>query len=90
MKKIVFILILAFGLPYLSYSQPVVFNWARQMAGKNFYDGSLGIAKDAAGNIYLTGEFSGSRDFGGITLTAMGFSEIFVARYSPTGTCDCR
>ena len=38
---------------------------------------------DAAGNVYLTGQFSGTASFGSITLTSSGSYDAFVAKWSP-------
>lgn len=46
----------------------------------------LGVAEDALGNIYLTGYFSGTANFGGTTLTSQPTSnyDAFVAKYDST------
>ena len=43
------------------------------------------IVTDAAGNIVLTGSLSGSADFGGGPITSAGLSDVFLAKWSPTG-----
>lgn len=43
------------------------------------------IVTDAAGNIFLAGQFTGAIDFGGGALTSMGYESIFVAKLSPAG-----
>ncbi|MDO7873364.1 T9SS type A sorting domain-containing protein [Hymenobacter sp. ASUV-10] len=40
-------------------------------------------ATDAAGNVFVTGAFSGVARLGSITLTSSGDSDIFVAKWSP-------
>lgn len=45
-----------------------------------------GAAADAAGNVYLAGEFRGTVDFGGGPLTAAGgTNDIFVVSLEPSG-----
>ena len=46
----------------------------------------FGTAVDAAGNVYVTGTFSGSALFGATTLLSAGQRDVFVAKYSATGT----
>ncbi|RSK51041.1 SBBP repeat-containing protein [Hymenobacter rigui] len=44
------------------------------------------LATDRLGNIYTAGDFSGTSSLGGQMLTAVGQSDIFLARYTPAGT----
>lgn len=44
-------------------------------------------ATDAAGNTYITGVSNGNINFGFGMLTAMGSSDIFLAKYNPSGVC---
>ena len=43
----------------------------------------IGVATDKAGNVLLTGMFSGTVDFGNGPLVSAGGSDIFVAKFSP-------
>lgn len=50
-------------------------------------DYSYSVATDAAGNVIITGEFYGSPiSFGDYDLTNVAYSDVFVAKYSSTGT----
>lgn len=63
------------------------FVWARQ-AGSTSTDVGWAIAVDAAGNQYVTGYFSETATFGGITLYNNGTynqANIFIAKLSPDG-----
>src|SRR5438128_1588341 len=62
--------------------------WA-QTAGSINSDAGEGIAKDATGNLYVTGFFgNGVCTFGNITLTGSGIQNLFVAKYDHlTGNC---
>ena len=86
MKKIVLLLSAFLLVHFAAYCQPINFVWAKDLGGKGA-NSSVGIAKDATGNLYITGEFVGTRDFGTFTLTSVGSADIFVAKYTPTGTC---
>ena len=63
--------------------------WAKRAGGSGL-DLSSGIAVDAVGNSYLTGNFSGSATFGpgetnATTLISVGLDDIFVAKHDPSG-----
>jgi hypothetical protein len=61
------------------------FLWAEQLGGapgNTFWDG---IALDGGGNVYVTGNFSGTAAFGGTTLTSAGGADIYVAKLDPNG-----
>ena len=44
-----------------------------------------GVAVNAAGEVYITGSFTGSRTFGDLTLTNSGGADIFIAKASSGG-----
>lgn len=48
---------------------------------------AFGVAVDAGGNAVVVGSFSGSLDFGCGMISSTSTSDIFVARYSSTGSC---
>jgi len=61
--------------------------WAKN-AGSTSSDFSKGISLDAAGNIYITGNFSGTATFYGTpnaNLTTGGQWDAFIAKYDPLG-----
>ena len=61
------------------------FLWARQ-AGGSGYDEGRGVATDSSGNIYVTGLFQSSAAFGPTNLSSSGQSDIFIAKYDPSGS----
>jgi fibronectin type 3 domain-containing protein len=58
--------------------------WSQRFGG-TADDVAQGVAVDAAGNVFVTGYFTGSASFGGATLTAVGQTDIFLAKYSSAG-----
>jgi len=59
-------------------------SWSERFGGVN-YDKGVAVAADSSGNILVTGFFSGTADFGGGTLTSIGTSDMFLAKYSAAG-----
>ncbi len=55
-------------------------------AGGTGGDTGTAVAIDPAGNIVVTGYFSGTVDFGGGLLTSAGGIDIFVVKYDPAGS----
>jgi len=63
---------------------PPDFEWVAQAGGKD-HDKTRGLCLDAQGNIFITGEFAGTAQFGDTTLTSAGLLNYFVAKLSPAG-----
>ncbi|HKQ37974.1 MAG TPA: SBBP repeat-containing protein [Verrucomicrobiae bacterium] len=70
------------------YSSTGAFAWARRAGGNNaiYGDGGEGVALDGARNVYVTGFFSGTANFGTTNLATTGLDDIFLAKYNPAGT----
>ncbi len=64
--------------------------WARQSKSNSFKSnaGGMGIAVDKFSNVYMTGEFQDTVNFGNVQLIAQGTStyDIFIAKYDSNGT----
>jgi PKD repeat protein len=58
--------------------------WSRRIGGQN-NDVVSGVAIDANGNVLLEGNFRWTADFGGTSLTAVGYEDAYVAKYTATG-----
>lgn len=84
-KQLAIVLTILTLTAFKASAQPVVFDWSRGVAGKSNNTGEIGMVKDAAGDIYVFGHFSGTRAFGSTQLTAVGASDIFVAKFSQFG-----
>lgn len=69
---------------------PPEFVWAQRAgstnAAGNNNDFGKGVKVDANGNVYVTGNFSGTADFGGTNVTAAGSVDFFLAKYDANGT----
>ncbi len=58
--------------------------WAVSFGGLGA-DAGKDIVTDSQGNLYVTGTFSGSVDFGAQTLTSQGGTDIYVLKLGPSG-----
>ncbi len=58
--------------------------WAKS-AGGPFVDVASDVAVDDAGNVLITGHFSGSVNFGSDTLVSSGSVDLFIVKYDPAG-----
>lgn len=71
---------------FQAYSQPLVYDFIQSTGGIVNADTRNDLVKDANGNMLLMGDFSGTRTFGGTSITAKGNTEIFIAKFSPSGS----
>ncbi|WP_247235650.1 SBBP repeat-containing protein [Telluribacter sp. SYSU D00476] len=58
--------------------------WVKKAGGAGV-DGGYSIAVDAGNSVYITGSFQGSATFGTTTLTSLGDSDMFIAKYNSSG-----
>lgn len=61
-----------------------VFQWIKK-AGGNGDDQGHAISNDPNGNVYVTGFFTGTANFSGTYITSKGGTDIFIAKYNPSG-----
>lgn len=67
-----------------SYARNGDLRWARQIGGSGD-DNTYDMASDGSGNIYLSGWFADTVDFGGVVLESRGSQDMFVAKLDPNG-----
>ncbi len=67
-----------------SYNRNGQLNWSKTM-GSAGLDNTFDVTTDASGNVYMSGWFSGTVDFGGDRLKSRGSTDMFIAKYSPDG-----
>lgn len=60
------------------------FEWVQNSGGESS-DQAYSISSDAAGNVYVSGWFSGNAHFGDIVLSSEGGKDIFIAKYNNLG-----
>src|SRR6185503_13759649 len=80
-----FIVSLCLLISYSATSQNIP--WALS-AGGSGSDQGYDISNDVLGNVYVSGWFSGTAQFGGQSLTSFGLQDIFIASYDTSGTLN--
>lgn len=60
--------------------------WSKRFGGTSVYDYGRSVAVDPSGNVFLTGNFEQTVDFGGGNLTSVGEGDIFLAKYDAHGS----
>jgi hypothetical protein len=66
------------------YNEVGVHQWSQRF-GSATSDAGRCVAVDASGNVLVTGNFTGTVNFGGGNLVSLGSNEIFVAKYGAAG-----
>ncbi len=71
-------------------AQNVTLEWVNQLSSTGGYSKGESITTDNQGNVYVTGAFGGTVDFdpgaGSASFTAQGHTDVFVCKYSATGS----
>lgn len=82
MKRIYTLILLSF---MLNEFRSQTFNWAKA-EGLWTYDYGMGVTLDNAGNVYMAGKYELNAVFSGQTVNCAGNHDIFLAKYSPSGS----
>ena len=61
-----------------------VHEWSQRFGLAGFDQGN-GVATDASGNVFITGLFAGTANFGGANLVSGGGDDIYLAKYDANG-----
>jgi len=69
----------------VKYSSSGAYLWSKRFGSPGFDLGGP-VAVDSSGNVFVAGTFDQTIDLGGGTLRTAGGRDIFVAKFSPTGT----
>jgi hypothetical protein len=59
--------------------------WTKRFGSGFFVDQAIDLVTDPDGNLYLSGAFSGTLDFGSIQLPQVGLSSVALAKYNSNG-----
>ncbi|HXI84313.1 MAG TPA: putative Ig domain-containing protein, partial [Verrucomicrobiae bacterium] len=72
----------------VKYAANGTYQWAKAPTGNGVSQGEA-VAVDANGNVFVTGYFANSINFGAPSgsMTSAGWYDIFVVKYSPAGVC---
>jgi FlgD Ig-like domain len=81
--NILFVCALVFACTPVLAATPAYFQSQRFGDAADQY--SQAVATDANGNVYVTGYFTGSIDFGGGVLTSAGSNDVFLAKFNSAG-----
>jgi hypothetical protein len=73
-----------FDIVLAKYTANGVHRWSKRL-GSPGYESDKAVAVDGSGNVFLTGSFDGTVDFGGGNLVSAGKFDIFLAKFNEYG-----
>lgn len=62
-----------------------VHQWSKRFGSSDGFDNALAVEMDAAGNVYVTGSYRGTLDFGGGPLSSSGSDDIYLVKLNAAG-----
>lgn len=84
MRRWILLQILALSVLWQTHASAQGFVWTRQIQMSGLPTG-YGVSADSSGNVYVTGGFEGTANFGPTLLTNAGGNDIFLAKYDANG-----
>ena len=84
MRSVVLALVLTSIFVSHLWAAPPVHVWSQRHGGTSADEGTS-VAVDGAGNVFVTGSFFGTANFGGANLVSAGNADIFIAKYDAIG-----
>lgn len=88
-KTLYFFIAFLSSYPSSTFGQSISVDWVKHIGGANDDNGNS-ICKDLNGNLFITGGFNDTVDFdpgpGVFNLISFGVSNIFICKYSPSGS----
>lgn len=70
----------------VKYNSEGIAQWGKSIGGLKTGEQASGVAIDPSGNIFVTGIYTDTASFDGVTLNGNGGAEIFIVKYNPSGT----
>jgi hypothetical protein len=83
-KRMLLVGVVLVGVCSEAWAAPMTHGWSKRFGDMNQQE-SRSVAVDGSGNVFVTGQFMGTVDFGGGALASAGGSDIFVAKYDAAG-----
>ncbi|HEX5000972.1 MAG TPA: T9SS type A sorting domain-containing protein [Bacteroidia bacterium] len=82
------LILIGLALPVSLIAQPFTWDNATALGGKVNGGGGMKMTKDASGNFFMIGEFTGQRNIGAFVVNATGNNDVFVAKFNSAGICQ--
>lgn len=70
----------------LAFGQTPLWTWSKTHGARLDNDSPLSSVKDASGNLYVSGVFEGTVNFGGTNVSALGSIDMYISKFDQNGT----
>ncbi len=85
MKHLIYSMVGLFCLVQPAQAQPFTYHWATDIGGRTQYNGQVDMVYSDFGQLYITGDFTGTQAFGAANKTAVGYSDMYVTLVDTSG-----